>query len=109
MNTPVISKNGYFAVIFSSKRNTDEQTAYKTMTEKMITMAKNQRGFLDFESVRDENGNGITISYWEFEEDIKAWRSDSEHQLAQQLGRSRWYDSFKIRICRIEREYEYIN
>jgi hypothetical protein len=28
-----------------------------------------------------------------------------EHRIAQQTGRSTWYDAYKTRICRVERDY----
>ncbi|MGZ3768567.1 MAG: antibiotic biosynthesis monooxygenase family protein [Bdellovibrio sp.] len=109
MNAFDSAKKTHFAVIFSSQRSNNGNETYESMAEKMISLAKNQQGFLGVESVRDESGYGITISYWESEEDINAWRANSEHQLAQQLGRNQWYDWFKVRVCKVECEYEFLN
>ena len=96
----------YYAVIFSSRRSAGESDGYEAMAEKMLILAKQQDGFLDVESARDENGFGITVSYWSSLEAIKAWKANTDHQLAQELGRTKWYESFKTRICKVEREYE---
>jgi len=92
----------YYAVIFTSTR-TGVDEGYGAMAERMVELAAGQAGFLGVESARD--GLGITVSYWESLEAIAAWKRDAEHQLAQQLGRSQWYEAFATRICRVEREY----
>ena len=73
------------------------------MSKRMVDLASAQPGFLGIESVRD--GLGITISYWKDEASIAAWKANVDHQLAQQLGREKWYASFKTRVCRVERDY----
>lgn len=74
------------------------------MAERMVTLAKQQNGYMGLESVRGVDGSGITISYWKSIEDIKAWKANCEHQIAQELGRSEWYSAFHTRVCRVERE-----
>lgn len=96
--------NAYYAVIFTSKKsNTDD--GYDEMSEQMVTLAKKQKGFISLESVRDSSGNGITISYWESLDDISAWKNNTEHLKAQNLGQTKWYEHYKVRICKVEREY----
>lgn len=43
------------------------------------------------ESVREDAGLGITISYWRDRASIEAWRRNTEHQHAQRLGRQEFY------------------
>ena len=57
------------------------------------------------ESVRGADGAGITVSYWRDERAIAAWRRDAEHLAVQQLGRERWYGDYRVRVCRVERDY----
>ena len=99
--------SSYYAVIFSSRRTPSDHEDYEQMAERMASLAKDQRGFRGIESVRGEDGYGITISYWNTLEDIAEWKSNSEHRIAQELGRSRWYESFTTRICKVEREYSF--
>jgi heme-degrading monooxygenase HmoA len=95
-------KPPYYAVIFTSLR-TDGDNGYEEMADKMAELASRQPGFLGMESARD--GLGITVSYWSNPDSIKNWRADIEHQAAQTLGRQKWYSSFKVRICKVERDY----
>lgn len=53
----------YYAVIFTSKRTNVEQKEYAAAAQKMEELAKGLDGFLGIESVRDERGVGITVSY----------------------------------------------
>jgi heme-degrading monooxygenase HmoA len=99
------SQEAYFAVIFSSQRTPHEESQYEETASRMAELAKEQTGFLGMDSARDSEGFGITISYWKDEEIIKNWKSNGEHIFAQKRSRSEWYSSFKIRICKVEREY----
>lgn len=89
-------------MIFSSIR-TPGDGGYDAMSRRMEELARLQPGFLGMESVRDAEGRGITVSYWEDEEAIARWKRDAEHGLAQELGRSRWYSSYVLRVCRVLR------
>lgn len=92
----------YYAVIFTNIRTPGDQ-GYAEMAKKMDDLARKQPGYLGHESARDKLG--ITVSYWESKEAIKAWKSESQHRLAQQAGKEKWYQNFKIRICKVEADY----
>ncbi len=98
-NTP---KPPYYAVIFTSER-TDGDNGYSDIAKKMEQLAKEQKGFLGFESARDEIG--ISVSYWTDLDSISAWRQNVDHLEAQQKGKSKWYKSYKVRIAKVERDY----
>ena len=97
-------KKPYYAVIFTSLR-TDGDQGYAEMAEEMESLAKKQTGFLEMESARD--GLGITVSYWESLEAIADWKANMDHRQAQKNGIKTWYSWYKVRICRVEREYEF--
>lgn len=98
-NTP---KPPYFAVIFTSIR-TEGDNGYGEMANRMIELAEQQSGFLGMESAREDVG--ITVSYWADLDSIKNWKANSEHLEAQKIGRKSWYDTFKVRISKVERDY----
>jgi heme-degrading monooxygenase HmoA len=77
------------------------------MADAMVALAARQPGFLGIESAREELG--ITVSYWESLEAIAEWKQNSAHLVAQQRGRDLWYQGFKVRICRVERDYDFQN
>lgn len=94
----------YYAVIFTSLR-TDGEKGYGHMAERMVELAAEQGGFLGIESARDANGLGITVSYWATEEDIAAWKAQTEHRVAQEKGQQIWYAGYHLRVARVERAY----
>ncbi len=95
----------YYAVIFSSSRH-DEDKGYAEMAEKMELLARKQNGFIDMESCGNAD-SAITISYWKDKAAIKNWRENIAHQAAQKAGKEKWYKQYKIRICFVEKEYEF--
>ena len=95
-------KPPYYSVIFSSLR-TEGDNGYEAMSDKMLELAQQQPGFLGYESAR--SGIGITISYWQNQEAIRNWKMNVEHQLAQKLGKEKWYSHYRLRVCLVEREY----
>ena len=94
----------YYAVIFTSKHS-ENIDGYLEMAEKMETLAKHQEGFLGLDSVR--NQLGITVSYWDSLEAIKNWKHQSDHLIAQDKGKSKWYAWYNVKICKVEREYSF--
>ena len=102
-NTP---KPPYYAVIFTSLR-TEEDNGYVAMSDKMVALASKQKGFLGVEYAREELG--ITVSYWDSLEAIRNWKMHAEHAEARNKGRAIWYKDFKVRICKVEKDYDFIN
>ena len=99
-NTPATP---YYAVIFSSVRNEGDQ-GYGQAAARMLELAREQPGFLGVESAR-EDGLGITVSYWESEAAILAWKQQAEHREVREQGRATWYSAFHTRVCKVERDY----
>ncbi|CAM5194820.1 putative protein YqjZ [Ureibacillus acetophenoni] len=91
----------YYAVIFASQR-TEGDNGYGKMADKMVELASQQKGFLGVESARDER-LGITVSYWDSLEAIRDWKEHAIHKIAQQKGKTEWYQNFSLRVCKVER------
>lgn len=91
----------YYAVIFTSVRTADDN-GYGEMAKRMLELASTQPGFIGFESARQEIG--ITISYWSTLDSIAAWKQNMAHREAQSRAKE-WYQTFRVRVCRVEREY----
>lgn len=91
----------YYAVIFTSIRSGGDH-GYAEMAQQMVELASQQPGFLGFETARNEAG--ISVSYWSSLEAIQAWKENASHRQAQARAKD-WYQVFRVRICRVEREY----
>jgi len=94
-----------FVVIFRAKvRQTDNE--YSQVTARMRELALGQFGCLEFTAVT-EGSDEMALSYWPSEAHIRAWKAHSEHVLAQQLGRERWYESYTVQVAEITRDYRF--
>lgn len=102
MDMPAVTpKPPYYAVIFTSVRR-DGDNGYNEAAAQMLALAATQPGFLGAEMARQDIG--ISVSYWATLESIAAWKESVAHRHVQ--GRAQeWYRAFRVRVCRVEREY----
>ncbi|NJX16279.1 antibiotic biosynthesis monooxygenase family protein [Tamlana crocina] len=94
----------YYVVIFTSVKNEDDK-GYSEMADFMDKLASQQDGFLGIETAR--NDLGITVSYWRDADAIKKWKAHTDHQMAQKKGKTDWYKQYKVRIAKVERDYDF--
>ena len=93
-----------YAVIFrATVAQLDDE--YFRMAENMKNLAFSKYGCLDFVTVT-EGDEEIAISYWESEQQIRDWKNDPQHRIAQQAGRDKWYQSYNVEICEVGRSYK---
>ena len=82
----------------------DAESAYQRTAERMRTLALADYACVDFVAMT-EGDEEVAISYWDSLEDIAAWRSDPEHQGAQTMGSEHWYQSYRVQVLLLQREY----
>ncbi len=92
-----------FVVIFRARTRTLDDEYFK-IAARMRELALDQFGCLEFHAVT-EGQNEVALSYWSDEPSIRAWKSHTDHLLAQQLGRERWYEHYAVQVAQITREY----
>lgn len=94
-----------FVVIFRARlRVVDAE--YSVVAARLRELALSQFGCLSFHSVT-EGRDEVALSYWPSEAAIVAWKSHPEHTLAQDAGRTRWYESYSIEVGHLTREYRW--
>jgi len=94
----------YYAVIFTSKLK-NEVPGYEKAALLMLEKVKSMPGYLGVETFHDEDGYGITVSYWEKEEHILSWKKNKLHLSIQEQGKINWYEKYQVRVCKVERAY----
>lgn len=94
----------YYAVVFTNIRTDSDDEGYGQTADAMVELAQKQPGYLGIESVRDQAGVGITVSYWRDLESIKRWKEVGDHKTAQDCGHAKWYRAYTLRICKVESE-----
>ena len=92
-----------FAVIFRAEvAHFDAE--YSEIAARMRDMAIRDYGCKEFTSCT-EGSHEIAISYWEDESQIKRWKQNAEHLVAQGKGRTKWYKSYSVEVVEIVRRY----
>ena len=98
---------GEIAVIFRSSRNGRDEAGYRAAADAMERLATAQPGYRGIVSARDDDGQGITISYWADDAAAVAWRDHPGHAVIRDRGRALWYDRYEVIVTRIERRYRW--
>src|SRR5262245_19138162 len=74
------------------------------MAAEMEDLARTMPGFVDVKAFKSDDGERLTVVWWENEETLKGWRENVRHRLAQRLGREQWYEYYKIEVAEVVRQ-----
>jgi heme-degrading monooxygenase HmoA len=109
MNSPPpgLPPPGAVAVIFIAQRTNADEEGYGRAAAAMDALASRQPGYLGIDSTRNADGFGITVSYWADEASAVAWRRNAEHAAIREIGRERWYASYRLIVAQVNRAYEW--
>ena len=101
VNTP---EPPYYTVIFTSTRTAIDD-GYTKLNDELWEDAQKLDGFIGAESMRGENGFGVTVLYFKDMDTIAEWSRYQKHIQAKELGKQKWYKDYRVRIAKVEREY----
>ena len=94
-------------VLFRSRLTQAAGADYGAMAEEMLAHASTMPGFIDFKSFRAEDDERLSVIRWESQETLRQWATDMRHRVAQQLGREKWYEYFKLEVAEVVRAYDF--
>jgi heme-degrading monooxygenase HmoA len=95
------------AVIFEVIPNDAGKSEYLDIAADLRRLLENRDGFVSierFQSLTDER-KILSLSFWRDEAAIQSWRNEMEHRSAQQKGRANLFDSYRIRVAEVIRDY----
>ena len=95
-------------VLFRSRLTASAGEDYSQMAAEMLATAKDMPGFIDFKSFKADDGERISVIWWQDQETLRAWRNHPRHLVAQQAGRSKWYESYRIEVAEVVRQSAFI-
>ena len=93
--------------VFRSRLNPNVGKEYTEMAVRMGELAKTMPGYISHKSFTAEDDERVTIVEFETMEGQLEWRKNAEHGKAMRLGRSTFYEEFKIQVCETIRQSEY--
>ena len=94
-------------VVFRSRLSSEAGDDYAQMAAEMLATAKEMPGFVEFKSFKADDGERVSLVYWQDHETMAAWRNHPRHRIAQNSGRSKWYASFRLEVADIVRTTEF--
>ena len=89
-------------VLFRSKL-VDAPDGYADMAQEMLATARTMPGFVDVKAFKADDGERLTLVWWEDEDTLRAWRTHARHLVAQKLGREKWYEYYSIEVAEVKR------
>ena len=94
-------------VVFEFTLKEGVRDRYFELAANMREEVEKQPGFIAierFESLNDP-AKVVSISTWESDEAIKAWKKNLEHRQAQNEGKESIFKSFRLRVADVVRDY----
>jgi heme-degrading monooxygenase HmoA len=95
------------AVIFEAEASAFGQSEYLDLAAELRPLLQGNSGFLSIERYQSLTtpGKVLSLSFWENEDAIAAWRNLPEHRSAQRAGRERVFSHYRLRIAVVGRDY----
>jgi len=85
----------------------DAPVGYAEMAQEMLALAKTMPGFIDVKAFTADDGERLTLVWWQDEGTLRAWRTNARHLVAQKAGRERWYEYYKLEVAEIKRTKDF--
>lgn len=95
------------AVVFEVWPSPEYKGRYLELAAEIKPLLESIEGFVSverFESLTTE-GKLLSLSFFEDEAAVMAWRETLEHKKAQSLGRNQYFSNYRLRVCSVMRDY----
>lgn len=106
--TPSDANNKHaMAVIFEVIPNKKYKNEYFDIARSLKPELEKIKGFISIERFQSLNDPEkiLSLSFWENEEAIEAWRNLEGHRLAQKKGREFIFSNYRLRVAQVMRDY----
>src|SRR5215813_12733697 len=94
-------------VLFRSRLTPEASDGYSEMAERMSKLAHAAPGFVAEKHFTAEDGERLTVVWWQHEETLKQWRNHAQHLIAQSTGREKWYEHYKLEVATVVRSSDF--
>jgi heme-degrading monooxygenase HmoA len=95
------------AVIFEAEPHTDQQQAYLNAAAALRPQLEQMSGFISIERFESLTTPGklLSLSFWQDEESVRAWRNVEAHRAIQAAGRDAIFADYRLRVAAVLRDY----
>jgi heme-degrading monooxygenase HmoA len=92
-----------YVIVFRSRLRPGVEAEYNVRAEQMYAIVSQMAGLLSAKDYTADDGERVSIIEFDSAEHLRAWREHPYHLRTQLEGRERWYASYDIAICVVER------
>jgi len=96
-----------YVIVFRSRLRAGIEAEYAARAEAVYAIARTMPGLLSSTDFVAPDGERCTIVEFDSAEHLRAWREHAAHVRAQAEGRERYYTSYAIQVCTVERSSEF--
>jgi heme-degrading monooxygenase HmoA len=95
------------AVIFEAEPHEDQQAAYLEAAAILRPRLDTLPGFISIERFESLTTPGrlLSLSFWQHEESVQAWRNLDAHRAIQAAARQRIFADYRLRVATVLRDY----
>jgi heme-degrading monooxygenase HmoA len=95
------------AVIFEVRPKPGRREEYLDLAGGLRPLLEKIDGFISIERFESltEPGKLLSLSFFEDEKAVDAWRNTQAHRLVQRKGRAEVFDDYRLRIAGVIRDY----
>ncbi|KAA6457924.1 antibiotic biosynthesis monooxygenase [Acidobacteria bacterium AB60] len=95
------------AMIFEFTASEEHFEEYMAEAAALRPLVARIRGFISIERFESKStpGKFVSIGFFEDEDAVREWRNLAEHRRVQHLGRTRLFDSYRLRMASVLRDY----
>ncbi|QPJ60368.1 MAG: antibiotic biosynthesis monooxygenase [Candidatus Nitronauta litoralis] len=93
----------YYIAVFTAVR-TDNNEGYDETAQHLMGLAQKIDGFLGVEFAGSPEFS-ISLVYWKTLEALEQWKNDPVHMEAKEKGKSTYYSTHQVHICKVEDSY----
>jgi heme-degrading monooxygenase HmoA len=106
MTVPAASSK-VIVLISTQLRPGCDSAAYEALEARMEQLLNQIPGYLGAEGFTGEAGRTLGVIQFASHDALRHWRELPEHLEAQRLGREQFYARYEIRVCSVERAYDF--
>lgn len=95
------------AVIFEVEAKPGQQQGYLSLAAELRTLLAEQPGFISIERFQSltQPGKILSLSFWQDDASVQAWRQCEEHRRVQTAGREELFSNYRLRVAQVLRDY----
>jgi len=90
-------------ILFRSRLTPAAGDDYGAMAAQMDAHVRTFPGFVDAKFYTADDGERLTVVWWQDAETLAAWAGDVRHRAAQNEGREKWYEYYRMDVAEIVR------